>query len=147
VTSKSADYFDQQRNLLWFSGDIVSKICIGRCPVGTSTLAYRRTSSTKSLRFNTEFKRCAEDIFFFAQLADVFKSNGKIATSDKADVLYDVGVGLETSAVCGSLAGLQKCIDVCRLHTMIEKYLKLNAEDRLQNDVCIKNWMSISSRI
>lgn len=124
---------DSALGLLWVPNDIISMICVGRCPIGTSTVAYRRSAAARSIRFNSEFKRCAEDHYFYVELLSMLGPQGRVCISRESDVLIGQGVGLETNATWGTVASLQRSIDTCRLHFNLQGKLLVGSTDFANN--------------
>jgi len=130
---------DVDVDLHWYHDDMMAALARGRCPVGTSTLAVRWNHETAGLRFFEGFHRCAEDHHFYAQLFSKLGANAKIAISTKPDVECDVGVGLETSAQWGTVAGLQRIVDSSRFHTMLATSLDANEKAKLLNSDSLRD--------
>jgi len=108
-----------------------------RSPVGTSTVAFRR-SIAPDLRFRTDFSY-AEDVFFWMHLA---RRARMIAYSTQCEAIYGAGVNIAAGASWGSPQHLRRTWYDYAFHQAVIKDFPLTAEQARWNN----GWMDELAR-
>jgi succinoglycan biosynthesis protein ExoW len=108
-----------------------------RSPVGTSTVAFRR-SIAADLRFRTDFSY-AEDVLFWMHLARRART---IAFSTRCEAVYGAGVNIAAGAAWGSPQHLRRTWWDYAFHQAVTKDFALTAEQARWNNA----WMDELAR-
>jgi succinoglycan biosynthesis protein ExoW len=109
-------------NLRWCDTSMLFRAIIQRSPVGTSTIALRR-SSVGTKRFPTNFRSAGEDSIFWLEL---LTPGVRIACSRDNEVQYGRGVSIFNHRSWGDERSMRTTLDQMRAQLYLRRNFKLD---------------------
>ncbi|HVZ91814.1 MAG TPA: glycosyltransferase [Rhizomicrobium sp.] len=122
---------DGMDDLVWLRSEDVAREVVLRSPVGTSTVAARR-SRIGDLRFRAEFRTAGEDIIFWRTF---LASQPRIVCSRRIEAHYGLGVNVFESRSWGDARAFARLSDQAALQAYLRRNFRFDGEMERASDV------------
>lgn len=117
--------------LFWFDARALSRHIMLRSPIGTPTVAVRRTK-IGATRFNTKLRSAGEDSIFWLEL---LRADIKVACSLATEVAVGRGVSVFNHRSWGNAAALRTTLDEMRAQLHLRRHFNLDRELAAQSRI------------
>jgi succinoglycan biosynthesis protein ExoW len=121
---------DTQSPVYWCDGHALFRAVVLRSPVGTSTVAIRR-SKVGGTRFPTWLRSAGEDSIFWLEL---LRGDMKAAGGTASEVAYGRGVSIFNHRSWGNAAAIRTTLDEVRLQIHLRQHFPLDREMIAQSE-------------
>ncbi|HVV65536.1 MAG TPA: glycosyltransferase [Rhizomicrobium sp.] len=122
---------DGAEDLIWLRSEEVAREVILRSPVGTSTVATRR-SRIGDMRFRAEFRTAGEDIIFWRTL---LASQPRTVCSRRIEAHYGLGVNVFETRSWGDARAFARLSDQAALQAYLRRNFRFDGEMERASEV------------
>ncbi|HEY4076665.1 MAG TPA: glycosyltransferase family 2 protein [Rhizomicrobium sp.] len=114
---------DSHSHISWCDRESLFRAVILRSPIGTSTVAVRR-SALGATRFRSDFRNAGEDSIFWLEL---LRGNIRAASCVDCEVSYGCGVSIFNHRSWGDARAIRTALDQMRTHRYVRANFPLDA--------------------